>query len=127
MYIDHDVLLILIGAGIGFVSSLGTSLFQFWLNKRAEKYKREMEREQTLTRIQIADIQDVKRYTRDWDRWERCAPPQMTCMPTLLVFTSSVILFVLLVAFGQNPKILGIIVGIAVFALFRLIFRLFWN
>jgi len=65
---DRDILLILIGAGIGLISSLLTSLFQAWLNRHEDNYRHKREKQQALAQIQVASIQDIERYSGD-EEW----------------------------------------------------------
>lgn len=46
--ISHDILLLLVGGGIGLVSAIIGSLVQYWLNIRAEKWKIKEAREYEL-------------------------------------------------------------------------------
>jgi len=59
---SHDFQLIIYGAAIGLASSLITTYFQFWLNQRVERKKREEKRAERYNEIQIATSVDIERF-----------------------------------------------------------------
>lgn len=118
---DRDALLILAGAGIGFVSSVGTSLFQAWLNRREYKNRQEYERRQSLRQIQTASIQDIQRYGRTEQEPIVGARPKLACS---ILVVGLVILISLLVLIN-NPVITSIAIGIAVFVIVQAVLSLF--
>jgi len=138
---DHDILLILIGAGIGLISSLLTSLFQAWLNRHEDNYRHKREKQQALAQIQVASIQDIERYSDEWNDWDagpeasikiysderndwdgggnRHAMKSGGCC--LFLIGLVVVAVILLFVFKQTTIVISIIVGATVFILFQLI------
>ena len=130
---SHDILLILIGAGVGLISSLSTSLFQAWLNRREDDYKRKREKQEALAQIQVASIRDVEKYGGATSPDTQAFPPAPAAYPAyeevsnggcLLTFIAVIVLIVgvpLLFVFKGNSLLISIIIGVMVFILFQLI------
>ena len=62
MQIDHDTIMLLVGAGIGLSSSLITSLFQAWLSKREFNRQKEYEKRAELKRIVLPTVSEIQMY-----------------------------------------------------------------
>jgi hypothetical protein len=83
MQIDHDIILLLVGAGIGLSSSLITSLFQAWLSRREFDRRLEQEKKAELKRIVLPTASEVSRFSPEQkmllEGIERCrdAPPEI--------------------------------------------------
>ena len=65
MTIDHDVLMMIYGALIGVVSSIATSLFQSWLNRREHERQRKEEEKRARQKIQIPTTEEVRAINLD--------------------------------------------------------------
>jgi len=63
MQIDHDIILLLVGAGIGLSSSLLTSLFQAWLSRREFDRRRTQEKRAELKRIALPTASEISRFS----------------------------------------------------------------
>ncbi|MBN8582552.1 MAG: hypothetical protein J0L96_17940 [Anaerolineae bacterium] len=64
MQIDHDTIMLLVGAGIGLSSSLLTSLFQAWLSKREFNRQKEYEESIELKKITLPTISEIQWYSK---------------------------------------------------------------
>ena len=62
MQISHDVVLIIIGAGIGLISSLITITFQAWINRKERKQMLEEDNRRKISSIQVATIKEVEKF-----------------------------------------------------------------
>lgn len=129
MQIDHDVQLIIVGALIGLVSSVLTSLFQAWLSRREYRAKKRDELSRALRHIQVATLEDIgqygrKEFSRLTDGQSKSRQEDNRRRSTLLtrVIISAVVVVGLWLVFALTPDsvIRSISVGIAAFVVLRL-------
>jgi hypothetical protein len=60
---DHDLLMMIYGAVIGVGSSLVTTIFQTWLERREYERRKREDRERMKIKIHIATPEEIEKYT----------------------------------------------------------------